>query len=116
MSQYHEPPEEMGPQTRDIARAMISLKEEIEAADWYRQRLSVAEDPELAGILKHNMEEEMEHASMILEWLRRNMDGWDEPIKTYLNTTRPILEIEEQAEEGGEADGGSDLGIGKPSE
>lgn len=100
MSQYHEPPQELDKKSRDIARAMISLKEEIEAADWYRQRLAVATDNELAGILKHNMEEEMEHASMLLEWLRRNMEGWQEPLSIYLNKSAPILELEEQAEGG----------------
>lgn len=98
MSQYHEPAGELSPETRNYARALHSLQEEVEAIDWYAQRIGPSTDPELAQVLRHNMEEEMEHAAMALEWLRRNMDGWDEPLRTYLFTSRPLLEVEEAAE------------------
>ena len=98
MSQYHEPVEEMAPETRNYVRALVSLKEEIEAIDWYNQRIGPSTNTELTSILRHNMEEEMEHAAMALEWLRRNMDGWDDALRTYLFTSKPLLEVEEEAE------------------
>ena len=84
MQNYHEPPSELSDETRDYIRALVSLKEEIEAVDWYQQRLTVTNDKQLKKILKHNLKEEIEHACMALEWLRRNMDGWDEKMKQYL--------------------------------
>lgn len=95
MNNYHEPATELSGQTRDYMRALISLKEEIEAIDWYQQRLSVTNDKQLKEILKHNRNEEMEHACMALEWLRRNMDGWDEKMKQYLFTEKNIVDIED---------------------
>ncbi len=96
MENYHEPPSELSVETRDFMRALVTLKEEIEAIDWYQQRLTVTSDQHLKKILKHNQHEEMEHACMALEWLRRNMDGWDKKMKKYLFTERDILKIEEQ--------------------
>ncbi len=95
MSNYHEPTTELSGQTRDFTRALISLKEEIEAIDWYQQRLSVCTDKQLKEILAHNQNEEMEHACMVLEWLRRNMDGWEAKMKQYLFTEKNIVKIEE---------------------
>ncbi|MCB0806045.1 MAG: hypothetical protein KDC05_09630 [Bacteroidales bacterium] len=95
MSNFHEPAGELSEKTRNYIRALNSLKEEIEAVDWYQQRMDAATDKELKKILKHNMNEEMEHASMMLEWLRRNMDGWDKQLRTYLFTEKSILKIEE---------------------
>ncbi|MFP4431392.1 MAG: encapsulin-associated ferritin-like protein [Spirochaetaceae bacterium] len=96
-SQYHEPPEELAAKTRDLTRVLVSLKEEVEAIDWYNQRIELSTDPQVAKILKHNQEEEMEHACMALEYLRRNMDGWDEALRTYLFTEGDITELEEIA-------------------
>jgi ferritin-like protein len=84
MSDYHEPSNEMSEKARSLTRALNSLKEEIEAVDWYYQRADVEKDESLKSILVHNMKEEMEHACMTLEWLRRNMDGWDEHLKEFL--------------------------------
>ena len=109
-SQYHEPPEELAGKTRDLTRILVSLKEEIEAIDWYNQRIELATDPQVASILKHNKEEEMEHACMALEYLRRNMEGWDEALRTYLFTEGDITELEEEATRGGTPDGGSTAG------
>lgn len=95
MQNYHEPPSELSPQTRDLARALASLKEEIEAIDWYQQRLGVTSDIQLKKILQHNLNEEMEHACMALEWLRRNMKGWDEKMKQYLFTEKDMVKIED---------------------
>lgn len=84
MSDYHEPVAELSQKSRSITRALNSLKEEVEAVDWYSQRVDVEKDESLKAILKHNMIEEIEHASMTLEWLRRNMEGWDDHLKTFL--------------------------------
>jgi hypothetical protein len=115
MSDYHEPTPELPALVRDHVRVLHSLREEVEAVDWYNQRLSATSDPVVRDILKHNRDEEMEHAAMTLEWLRRNMDGWDEALRTYLFTQGDLLEIEEAAESGEEGGGGGsapDLGIG----
>ena len=71
MTDYHEPPEELDARARDFHRALTSLKEEIEAVDWYAQRVARATSPELRHVLDHNRREEIEHACMTLEWLRR---------------------------------------------
>lgn len=108
---YHEPADAMSSKTRSFVRALNSLKEEIEAVDWYAQRVDVEEDKSLKSILKHNMEEEMEHAAMTLEWLRRNMQGWDEFLREFLFTEGDIA----HHEEGGESEESAktkDLGIG----
>lgn len=84
MSNYHEPVNELSEKTKSFTRALNSLKEEIEAVDWYNQRVDVEKDESLKGILEHNMKEEIEHACMTLEWLRRNMDGWDGHLKEFL--------------------------------
>lgn len=96
MTQYHESLEKLDDKTLNISRAITSLKEEIEAVDWYNQRVSASEDPELKEIMAHNRDEEIEHACMLLEWLRRNMDKWDEELRTYLFTEGPISHLEEQ--------------------
>jgi len=95
MKDYHEPTKQLSEETRDFVRALNSLKEEIEAVDWYQQRVVACSDKALKKILEHNRDEEMEHAAMTLEWLRRNMDGWDKRLKMYLFTDREITKIEE---------------------
>jgi hypothetical protein len=105
---YHEPEQSLSEHTRDLHRALTSLKEEIEAVDWYQQRADVTPDAELKAVLIHNRNEEIEHACMVLEWLRRNSPDFDEHLRTYLFTEAPITEVEEQAEAG--EDGDSDEG------
>ncbi len=95
MSDYHEPTNELTTSTRDYVRALHSLREEIEAVDWYQQRVDATSDQQLKKILEHNRDEEMEHACMALEWLRRNMAGWDKHMKTYLFTDKEITSIED---------------------
>ena len=90
MSEYHEPVEELDADARDAHRALVSLQEEIEAVDWYNQRRICCRDPELARVLEHNRDEEMEHAAMLVEWLRRKMGGWDQRLKQQLFTTRAL--------------------------
>lgn len=87
---YHEPIEELSDETRDMHRAIISLMEELEAVDWYNQRIDVCKDKELAAILKHNRDEEKEHAAMVLEWIRRKDPKFDDELKDYLFTEEPI--------------------------
>lgn len=108
---YHESLEVLTEETRDMHRALVSLQEELEAVDWYRQRADACKDNELRKILLHNMREEVEHASMVLEWLRRNSTDFAEKFDTYLYTTAPITEIEEIAEkteQGIDKNGGRD--------
>lgn len=114
MTDYHEPPEELSPETRNFTRALHSLREEIEAIDWYHQRIQASDDESLRRILLHNRNEEMEHASMALEWLRRHMEGWDERLRTYLFTEGEISEIEVESS-GSSEDDAHDLGIGNLS-
>lgn len=97
---YHEPLSELSTHTRHLHQALVSLQEELEAVDWYRQRADACQDAQLREILLHNMREEIEHAAMVLEWLRRNSPDFAEQLKTYLFTSGPIVEIEEAAEQG----------------
>jgi ferritin-like protein len=95
MTEWHEQWDALPERIRDQHRALKSLQEEIEAVDWYNQRIAVTGDDSLRAILEHNRNEEVEHAAMVLEWLRRHMDGWDEELRTYVFTTDPITEVEE---------------------
>jgi ferritin-like protein len=90
MCSYHEPYDRLPEPVRACHQALKSLIEELEAVDWYHQRVATTEDEELRAILAHNRDEEMEHAAMVLEWLRRNMDGWDHELRDYLFTDKPI--------------------------
>ena len=81
---YHEPIEEISDETRDMHRAITSLMEELEAVDWYNQRVDACKDPELKKILAHNRDEEKEHAAMTLEWIRRKDPSFDKELKDYL--------------------------------
>ncbi|MFA7692951.1 MAG: hypothetical protein GX117_02295 [Candidatus Hydrogenedentes bacterium] len=112
---YHEPTEELSVNARNMHRALTSLIEELEAVDWYNQRADVTDDAALKAILIHNRDEEIEHAAMTLEWIRRQMPEFDEELKTYLFTSGEITELEEDAM-GGNGEGSSTkktgLGIG----
>jgi len=110
----HEAAERIGPDAVDRHRAVVSIMEELEAVDWYHQRAMATQDAELRTLLEHNRDEEKEHASMLLEWLRRHDVKLDEHMRTYLFQAGSIVEIEHEAEHGG-GDGGptpGDLGIG----
>jgi uncharacterized protein len=86
----HEDPATLGPETIDRHRAFTSLIEELEAIDWYDQRAKATTDRELKAILEHNRDEEKEHATMVLEWLRRHDPALDANLKTYLFGAGPI--------------------------
>jgi len=103
MSEYHE--EGLSEQAKDFHRMIKSVMEELEAVDWYNQRADVTNDQELKAVVEHNRDEEIEHACMGLEWLRRNNPVFDEMLRTFLfRGDIPITEIEEAIEEGGEAE------------
>ena len=87
---YHEPVGELSDQCRDFHRAIVSLMEELEAIDWYNQRVDACKDDELRGILAHNRDEEMEHAAMVLEWIRRRSPAFDKELRDYLFTDKPL--------------------------
>ncbi len=87
---YHEPISELNDETRDMHRAITSLMEELEAMDWYNQRVQACTDPALKAILEHNRDEEKEHAAMLLEWIRRRDTTLEHELKDYLFTDKPI--------------------------
>ncbi|MDA1289806.1 MAG: ferritin [Proteobacteria bacterium] len=87
---YHEPIEELSDETRDMHRAITSLMEELEAVDWYNQRVDAYKDPELKAILANNRDEEKEHAAMVQEWIRRRDTVLNKELKDYLFTDKKI--------------------------
>jgi len=115
MSEYHE--DNLPEATKEYHRIIKSVIEELEAVNWYNQRAAATSDPTVKAIVEHNRDEEIEHACMGLEWLRRNNPVWDENMKEFLFTQGEITEIEEGgAGEANESTGVSSdgsLGIGK---
>ncbi|MDR0651914.1 MAG: ferritin [Synergistaceae bacterium] len=87
-------------EARTVDSALTSLMEELEAINFYNQRADVAADESLKRVMLHNRNEEIEHAVMLFEWLRRNVDEFGEDMKTYLFKDAPITEIEELATKG----------------
>ena len=87
---YHEPVEQLSNETRDMHRAIVSLMEELEAVDWYNQRVDACSDLELRAILAHNRDEEKEHAAMVLEWIRRRDPSFDKELRDWLFTDRDL--------------------------
>ena len=106
MGEYHEPEEKLTEEAIDYHRIIKSVIEELEAVDWYNQRAVATNDPDVQAIVEHNRDEEIEHACMGLEWLRRNNPVWDEMLRTFLFQNAKITEIEEEGEdaEGGEGE------------
>jgi uncharacterized protein len=111
----HEVPDSLSVQTIDEHRAYRSLMEELEAIDWYAQRIDASADAELKKVLAHNRDEEKEHAAMVLEWLRRRDPVFDGFLRTYLFREGPLEEVE-HAEEGVETPdlevAAADYGVG----
>jgi ferritin-like protein len=108
----HEDAKLLRPETVDRHRAFASLGEELEAIDWYDQRVDATQDEALKGILAHNRDEEKEHAAMTLEWLRRHDRKIDEVLRTYLFTEGSILAVEAAGSAGGSKGGGGSNGDG----
>ncbi|MDR1132901.1 MAG: ferritin [Synergistaceae bacterium] len=94
---FYIPYGELSDKARTVDNALVSLMEELEAINFYNQRADVASDESLKRVMLHNRNEEIEHAVMLFEWLRRNIDEFGEDMKTYLFKDAPITEIEEQA-------------------
>ncbi len=92
---YHEPYDKLDEKARDYHRAIVSVIEELQAIDWYHQRIVTTTDQELAAILTHNRDEEKEHATMILEWLRRRDEAFTDELKKYLFSEGDITALEE---------------------
>lgn len=111
----HESASQLKPETIDRHRAVVSIMEELEAVDWYDQRIDAAQDAQLRELLAHNRDEEKEHAAMMLEWLRRHDAKLDEHLRTYLFTDKPLLQIEQQAEHGGGESGSGAASTGDGS-
>jgi len=93
----HAPRECLSKETIAMHQAIVSLMEELEATDWYRQRADDCEDEALKNVLIHNMREEIEHASMLIEWLRRNNEDFDRELKEYLFSERDIATHEQES-------------------
>ena len=112
----HEAREDLRPETLERHRGLVSLMEELEAMDWYQQRIDATRDPDLKAVLAHNRDEETEHAAMSLEWMRRQDPVLDDHLRTYLFTSGSIVGLEQEAEGGGGGQGGGagdgGLGIG----
>jgi ferritin-like protein len=109
---FHEAADTLTAATKDMHRAIVSLMEELEAIDWYQQRIDAAGDDELKEILRHNRDEEKEHAAMVLEWIRRRDPSFDEVLRAFLFTERPITALEPTSPTGNGPRGAP----GRPSE
>ncbi|HNQ21931.1 MAG TPA: hypothetical protein PKK06_02445 [Phycisphaerae bacterium] len=113
---YTEPHDELPPAVREVHRAITSLVEELEAIDWYNQRAAIATEESLRQVLAHNRDEEIEHAVMLLEWLRRELPMLDAQLRERLFHAGPVVEAghgEPVASGGAPAAGAADLGIGR---
>lgn len=109
-AEYHEPVELLSEETMELHRAVVSLLEELEAIDWYQQRIDAAQDEELKEILAHNRDEEKEHAAMSLQRLRRRDPALDAVLREHLWSEGPIAEHGDDG--GGDASTDGSLGIG----
>ena len=107
---YHEADGVLRAETKDNHRALTSMMEELEAVDWYDQRVDAATDAELRAILAHNRDEEKEHFVMLLEWLRRRDAKFAAELRERLETSGSIVAHEAAGATGGGGDGS--LGIG----
>lgn len=102
--ELHEDVAKLKPETINQHRAIVSIMEELEAVDWYGQRVDATDDETLRAILAHNRDEELEHAAMVIEWLRRNNARFDAELRTYLYSDGPITAIEGDATGNGSAE------------
>jgi hypothetical protein len=96
--QYHEPPDELPPETRTFARICASVIEEAEAIGWYEQRIAVEQDPEAVAIMRDAQGEEFKHLSMDLEFLMRRTPVWREIAEGILFQSGDIVEHGEESE------------------
>jgi len=110
----HEPASLLNEATVDHHRAMTSLCEELDAIDWYDQRVKATSDASLAAVLAHNRDDEKEHAAMTLEWLRRRDPALDDNLRKFLFTTEPITDLgpDSGSDEAAAPGASGSLGIG----
>jgi ferritin-like protein len=111
----HEPRESLDEETINLHRAIVSLIEELEAVDWYQQRATACPDAELKAVLLHHRNEEIEHAMMNLEWIRRHDASFDGHIRTYVFAEGPITEVEEAQKAAEVAGGGGEKKAAAPA-
>ena len=109
---YHEPAELLDEETRDRHRAIESLVEELEAIDWYDQRVRATGNGELASVLTHNRDDEKEHAAMALEWIRRRDPELDAQLRMHLFSDGPLVSLEDALPEGAVTSPPAGLGLG----
>jgi len=112
---YHEPADLLPEATKDFHMAIESLIEELEAVDWYQQRADVTKEESLRAVLLHNRNEEVEHAMMTLEWLRRRDAKIDETARMFLFAEGEITQIEAAKKAAAEAGGSAGSGGGATS-
>jgi ferritin-like protein len=112
---FHEPVELLSEDTKNLHRAIVSLKEELEAVDWYQQRAEACSDVELKAVLIHNKNEEIEHALMTLEWLRRKDPIFAANVAVYVNSSGPITEVEKRAEADAVKNDGASISVATSS-
>src|SRR3954452_16063994 len=93
---FHEDAAVLGSDVIDRHRAVASIMEELEAVDWYDQRVAATGDAALAEVLAHSRDEEKEHAVMTLEWLRRHDPALDAALRQYLFSDGSIVELEHE--------------------
>ncbi|MCL4373393.1 MAG: ferritin [Candidatus Marsarchaeota archaeon] len=79
--------------TMDLSRARQSLIEELQAQMWYDERISATKDESLKGVLAHNRDDEKEHATLLLEWLRRHDAPLDKELKEILFSNKDLKEL-----------------------
>lgn len=113
--EYHEPYDKLSDESKELHRAISSLIEELEAVNWYHQRADVTTDEQLKRILIHNRDEEVEHAAMALEWLRRKLPVLDQELREILFKDGEIVH-QHGEEEAGAAPGPGGLGLGSLKE
>jgi hypothetical protein len=97
--QYHEPANELTPETRTFARMITSLMEEADAINWYEQRMSVEKDKEAKAILENAQKEEFKHFGMDLEFLLRKKPEWKETLQGILFKSGDIIKNAQKAEQ-----------------
>jgi hypothetical protein len=95
MIQY-EDRSKLSKQTLDLDRARQSLIEELEAVNWYQERIDSSDNKSLKDILAHNRDEEKEHAAMLIEWIRRNDSAFHKELETYLFKKEDITKLEDE--------------------
>ncbi len=79
--------------TRDMSRARQSLIEEMQAIMFYDERLDATKDVALKDVIKHNRDDEKEHFSLLLEYLRRNDPELDRELKEILFSKKELKEL-----------------------